>query len=139
MATATLRHFDRPQLLFNQQESYDILRFFGIEPGIQAAALTDEDRSFAQALLVEAVDASYAMGYVNIIYDTFFLKPPTSPEKVKSLVKRFLEKVAEHWFEHATKDNLRDPKIYEYVRTTLQRNARTVWQDRQYNDGRLTY
>jgi len=138
MTTATLRHFDADELLFDQQESFTILRYFGLEPGIQAAALTDQDRSFAQALFVEAIDASYAMGYVRIMFDTFYGKPTVSFEAVKKMTKKFLEKAAEHWFDHATKADLRDPKIYESVRVDLQRNARSVWKIRELT-GELTY
>jgi hypothetical protein len=31
---------------------------------------------FAQALLLEAIDKSYAMGYVHAIFDVFYMKPP---------------------------------------------------------------
>jgi hypothetical protein len=138
MSTATLRHFTSDELLFDQEQTFTILRYFGLEPGIQAASLNDEDRSFAQALLVEAVDASYVMGYVNIIFDTFYMKPAVSFDKVKEMTKEFLKKVAEHWFEHATKDNLRDPKIYENVRVRLQSVARSAWKIREQT-GALTY
>ncbi len=138
MATATLRHFSGNELLFNQQQTLVILRYFGLEPGIQAAALTDDDRSFAQALLVEGVDASYEMGYVQIVFDSFYAKPPASFDTVREMTREFLKRVAEHWFEHATKDNLRDPKIYESVRVTLQANARSVWKIREAT-GEMTY
>lgn len=138
MITATLRHFSSNELLFDQQQTFTILRYFGLEPGIQAASLTDEDRSFAQALLLEAVDASYEMGYVNIVFDVFYMKPAISFAKVRDMAKEFLEKAAEHWFEHATKEDLRDPKIYENVRVRIQSLARSVWRIRE-NDGVMTY
>lgn len=135
---ANLRHFSTDELLFDEQECFEILRFFFIQPGIQAASLTTEDRSFAQALLVEAVDASYKMGYAEIIYETFFGKPAASLTAVRKMAQRFLKKSAEHWFRHATKDNLRDPKIYDSVRVTIARNARSAWQIR-LQTGELTY
>ena len=134
----TLRHFSGDELLFNQSESLTILRYFGLEPGIQAASLTSEDRSFAQALLVEGIDASYEMGYVRIIFDAFYGKPAVSFDAVKDMTKEFLRRTAEHWFEHATKADLRNPKIYENVRTVLQSNARSVWKIREAT-GEMTY
>ena len=135
---ATLRHFTPDELLFDRERTLTILRYFGLEPGIQAAAITDEDRSFAQALLVEAVDASYEMGYAHILFDVFYARPPMSFDAVKGLLRKFIEKTAEHWFEHATKADLADPKIYEAVRATLQRSARSVWKIREAT-GELTY
>jgi hypothetical protein len=139
MSGVYLRHFQRDELLFDQQQSFTILRYFGVEPGIQAAALTDEDRGFAQALLVEAIDASYELGYVNIIFDVFYMKPPVSFDKVQIMTQEFLKKVAEHWFKHATRADLRQPKIYERVRQLLQGHARTVWAIRQATEGQITY
>jgi hypothetical protein len=134
----SLRHFSADELIFDQQECFAILRFFFIDVGIQAASLTVRDRSFAQALLVEAVDASYRMGFVEIVFDTFFGKTPVSMAAVRKLAQRFLRQTAEHWFRHATRDNLSDPKIYESVRATLARNARSAWRVRLATD-ELTY
>ena len=134
----SLRHFSADELIFDQQECFAILRFFFIDVGIQAASLTVRDRSFAQALLVEAVDASYRMGFVEIVFDTFYGKTPVSMAAVRKLAQRFLRQTAEHWFRHATRDNLSDPKIYESVRATLARNARSAWRVRLATD-ELTY
>lgn len=135
---AKLRHFKPDELLFNQQESFAILRFFFVDVGIQAASLTDKDRSFAQALLVEAVDRSYDMGYAEILFDKFFGSTSVSAKDVQDLAKRFLKHAVERWFRHATKADLRDPKIYESVRSSLARNARSVWKIR-VPTGKLTY
>ncbi len=135
---AKLRHFNPNELLFNQQESFAILRFFFVDVGIQAASLTDKDRSFAQALLVEAVDASYNMGYVEIIFDKFFGSTSVSLKDLQELAKRFVKHAVDNWFRHATRADLRDPKIYDSVRATLARNARSVWKIRVQTD-QLTY
>ena len=134
----SLRHFSADELIFDQQECFAILRFFFIDVGIQAASLTVRDRSFAQALLVEAVDASYRMGYAEIIFDQFFGKTSVSLADMRKLARSFLEHAAERWFRHATRSDLSDPKIYESVRATLARNARSAWRVRLATD-ELTY
>lgn len=133
-----LRHFTPDELLFDQQECFAILQFFFVHPGIQAAELTVEDRSFAQALLVEAIDASYKMGYAEVIFRTFFGKSPTSWRSVALLAARFVKGNVQHWFKYAKKDDLRDPKIYESVRATIAQRAHSVWRIR-LQTGELTY
>ncbi len=133
-----LRDFSPDELIFDQQECFAILRFFFVDVGIQAASLTVRDRSFAQALLVEAVDASYKMGYAEIIFDRFFGKTSVSLADMRKLAQSFLKHAAERWFKHATRSDLRDPKIYESVRASLARNARSIWKVRAQT-GTLTY
>ena len=128
---ARLRQFKQDELLFDQGQSWSILKFFFLDPGVQPNSLTTKDRAFAQALLVEAIDASYDMGFIEIIFSVFMNKTPASTKGIAKLMKKFLEKTAEHWFRHATKDNLRNPRIYESVRVSLARNFSTPWRIRR--------
>ena len=130
MADWKLKHFKPEELLFDKEQSFRILQYFAIEPGITPAAFTDEDRSFAQALLVAAVDSSYQMGFVHAIFDVFYMKPAASVDDVSGMCKEFLEKAVENWFEHATKEDLREAKIYDYVRTVMGNKAQTAWRIR---------
>ncbi len=47
--------------------------------------LSDEDISFAQALLIEAVDSSREMGYVQILFEKAAYKVPT--DKIYLILK----------------------------------------------------
>lgn len=138
MADWKLKHFDESELLFDKEESFRILQYFGIEPGIPAGSFTAKDRSFAQALLVAAIDASYGMGFIHAMFDVFYMKPVTSVDDLGDMLKKFIEKAVEHWFEHATKEDLRDPKIYDSVRVQVARAARSAWKIR-VQTGELTY
>lgn len=133
-----LKHFDESQLLFDKQESFKILQYFGLEPGIPVNQFTVEDRSFAQALLVAAIDASYGMGFVHAMFDAFYMKPVTSVDDLGDMTKKFLEKAVEHWFEHTSKTDLRDPEIYDSVRVQIARTARSAWTIR-VQTGDMTY
>jgi len=133
-----LRHFQTNELLFDKERSFRILQFFGIEPGIPPTSFTDQDRSFAQALLVAAIDSSYQMRFVQAIFDVFYMKPVASFDDVGDMCKEFLKRAAENWFEHATKQDLRDPEIFDSVRTVMGSRARSVWRVR-VQTGEMTY
>ncbi len=72
--------------------------------------------------MVEAVDASYALGFLKIVYDVFYMKPPT--EFRKALAK-FGKKAATYWFKHVTAIDLTNAKIYDSVRVSIARNFRS--------------
>jgi hypothetical protein len=133
-----LQQFSESELKLTQHDAFVVLRFFWLEPGILPQQLTVQDRAFAQALLVEAIDRSYDMGYVEIIFRNFYGKLPESFESIRDMVKSFAKAAAEHWFEHATGKDLENPKIYESVRRVLSANFYSVWQIR-VQTGELTY
>jgi len=69
-------------------------------------------------LLVEAIYASYAMGFVAAIF-----KATVDPTKgVGSVIKSFGKAAFKHWFHHAAANDLLDIKIYETVRRQLSLN-----------------
>ncbi len=72
MSTAyvTLRPFAENELIFDETETKDILKFFflHLRERIDTVSMTTELRNFAQGLLVEAIDATYALGYLEILF-----------------------------------------------------------------------
>ncbi len=63
-----LRTFSSEELLFNEEETRIVLKFIFAPTHhkfIDSLPMSDRLREFAQALLVEAIDASYAIGYVH--------------------------------------------------------------------------
>jgi hypothetical protein len=97
---AELRRFSADEIYISKHEAWSILKFFWPEKSLAESDLTDQDINFAQGLLLEAIDASYKMGYVEIIYDKLFLKIPGSLTDVKKMVKAFVKKAARHWFKY---------------------------------------
>ena len=100
--------------------------------------MTDQDINFAQGLLVEAIDASYKMGYVHIIFDSFYGKIPGSFSSIRDICKSFIKKAAKHWFKHLGRKKLEDAEIYVAVRNQLALNFRSVLDIRQ-ETGELIY
>jgi hypothetical protein len=119
-----LRKFNSNELLFDQQETRDILVFFFPTDRRQVVSLeiTEEIRSFSQALLIAAVDATYAMGWVEVIF-----KSSSYPGAgVKKTLQKLGRNASRHWFKNLkNSQSLRDIKIYESVRAQLSRNFRS--------------
>jgi hypothetical protein len=113
----TLRNFSEHELIFDEAETKDILKFFfqHHKQRIDAAIVTIALRNFAQGLLVEAVDATYALGYVEILLTTFY-NPGGGMKKALMKAGR---KAARHWFKHATDRDLHNAKVAETVRRQL--------------------
>ena len=115
-----LRKFTEAELVLDEEETRLVLKFvFKNQHGVvDKLRITNRIREFAQGLLVEAVDASYAMGFVEALFRA--TANPTAG--VKTVLKKFGKKAIKHWFEHATAEDLMDIKIYEIVRSRLEYN-----------------
>lgn len=135
--SAYLQHFHAAQLRLTRAQAAQILEFFFPDQPVSPDSLTDDDIGFAQALLVEAIDASDEMSYVQILFEKTYMKAP-SASIIKSLAKSFLKQAAKQWFRHATGKDWDDPKIYESVRRTISRNFKSIWGLR-LQTGELTY
>lgn len=128
MQHVQLRKFKPEELIFNENETKEVLKFFYPNQSafIEQAVINDSVRGFSQALMVEAVDASYALGFIKIVYDVFYMKPPTNFRKV---LTKFGRKAAPHWFKHATATDMINAKIYDAVKNTIARNFRSSFED----------
>jgi hypothetical protein len=120
--------FKSEELIFDEDETKEVLKFFYPNHGafIEQAVINCDVRGFAQALMVEAVDASFALGYVKIVYDVFYMKPPT---KFGKALTKFGRKAAPHWFKHVTTTELINAKIYDAVGVIIARNFRSAFED----------
>jgi hypothetical protein len=102
MATAQLQHFGPTELRMSADQALRVLRFFFPDQPIDPARMTDDDIAFAQALLIEAVDASTQMSYVQVLYDKAFMKPPTDYSIIKDVAKSLCRQAARNWFRNVT-------------------------------------
>jgi len=130
--TTKLRHFTPDEIIISQEETKEIYKFFFKENQNIITAITNKNEfqhlhtEFAQALLVEALDRSYDMGFIEILFKSFTDKK-RAINSSKKILKKFGKKAFKHWFEHATEDELwDDPEIYESVRVFIRRNWITV-------------
>ena len=109
------------------EQAARVLRFFFPDQPIDAGRLTSADIAFAQALLIEAVDASAEMSYVEVLFDKAFMKPPTDYSIIKDVAKSLCQQALKNWFRHVTGEDLGHPEIYAAVRSQLARNFRSAW------------
>lgn len=119
-----LRKFQKSELLFNEKETKEILKFiFSGTPKAQVDAMTvtDEVRGFAQALLLEAIDASFKIGFIQSLWESTV--NPTAP--IKDVLLKAGKGFASHYFHHATKSDLRKIKVYELVVKALSLKFKT--------------
>lgn len=116
----TLRKFKTEELLFDGEETRDILRFIfkNNQLLINNLNISERVREFAQGLLLEAIDASYALGYVEALVRAC-VNPGVGAKKIMT---KFGKKALKHWFRHATATDLLNVKIYERVREQLEFN-----------------
>ncbi|WP_157134334.1 hypothetical protein [Photobacterium profundum] len=78
---------------------------------IDSLPMNDVLRGFAQGLLVEAIDASYKLGYVEAIF-----RSSANPTKgAISLLKTFTKKASSHWFKHTRVHELQNIQVYQFV------------------------
>ncbi|HDY7752459.1 TPA: hypothetical protein RQL25_002539 [Vibrio vulnificus] len=110
---ATLRVFQESEIIFNEEEAREILiRFFPANRNeIMTASITVELRGFAQALLLEAIDASFSIGIVQGLWEST-LNPRTP---LKKIIEKLITSLGPHFFHHATTQDLRKVKIYQFV------------------------
>src|SRR6185437_4119016 len=127
MVTAELQHFAPTDLRLLPEQASRALRFFFPDQPIDAGRLTNADIAFAQALLIEAVDASAEMSYVEVLFDKAFMKAPTDYSIIKDVAKSLCRQAVKNWFRHVTGDDLANPQIYAAVRNQLSRNFRSTW------------
>jgi hypothetical protein len=119
-------------------DAHAILSWVFGSVSVNAKQLTDEDRCFAQAMLMEMLDASFAMGFVEALFKAA-AKLPSGPKKV---IVTFLKGAGKNLVKYKDKDDLKkmmdDPQIYKSVLVTLGRNFKSVWKIRE-QAGELIY
>jgi len=113
-----LRQFKLEEIFLNEEEARIVLKFIfesRDHKSIDSLPMNDSLREFAQGLLLEAVDASYAVGYI----DAMFRSTANPTQGAIKVIKKFGKKAAKHWFKHASGDDLLDAKIYDFIRNRI--------------------
>lgn len=118
-----LLSFSESELIFDAQETKEILKFFfqADRQQIESIQITNELRNLAQGLLVAAVDASYAMGWVDLVR-TWSVNPG---QGMKRALQKLALRAARYWFKHLKNRPLNEAKIYESVRKELARRFKS--------------
>ncbi len=109
-----LRQFSTEELLFNEEETRTVLKFI-FKPTdhdlIDSLPMTDYLRGFTQGLLVEAIDASHATGYLHGLVSS--VKNPV--KGALKILKSFGKKASQNWFKYASVTDLQNAKVYNFV------------------------
>jgi hypothetical protein len=110
------------ELIFDEAETRQILGFFWPDKASKIGSLevTKEVRRFAQVLLIAAIDASYALGYIESVFSTV-AKPAGLAKMGRKLAQRFVQ----HWWKHAKVKDLQDVRVYDAVRTRVAVNFKS--------------
>lgn len=125
-----LKHFKRDEILLSNQEAWQVLVwFFGGNAKTTPSWLTEDDRSFAQALLVAAVDASADVGIFRRIWEST-VTPPQSIGGLLLKIARTGTRILRDRLEHADVKNFGNTKIYQMVKNQLTREFRSAWEIR---------
>lgn len=130
-----LKNFDSSEVILDHNEAWHVLDLFFSGVGLAPGELTDDDRAFAQALLVEAIDRSYQKMIVWGIFETYIksLRSLKSTKFIRKLLKKFVKEAAEDWFRYrnsktkALEEQFKDPIIYDSIRAELSRNFKSAW------------
>lgn len=124
-------------VIVSEEEAWGILVwFFGGNAGISPSQVTLNDRSFAQALMYEAIMKSKEVGKVERLW-----KSTANPTKK---ITKTLRNVATYYYGSAslqyrvTHADLINPKIYSMVKDNLARTWKSAWQIR-INTGDAVY
>lgn len=128
MPSIHLPELDASQLLFDERETREILRFFwpGRTKEINSlSTIDDEVRKFAQGLLIAAIDSSYAMGLVHILFDVLRNGRPGFAG-LKTMGRKLATRYVSHWWKHTRPNDLMNVQIYETVRAAIERNFKSV-------------
>lgn len=114
------------QLIYNDDETRQILKFFWPDraKGIDELTITDDVRRLAQTALIAAVDGSYAMGYIDLLFNAISGRIRNPNGNVSALARRLARNFIRHWWHHATQNDLLEARIYDSVRGDVARNLR---------------
>ena len=125
-------------IVLSPADAHRVLTFFFGKGNVNlpVARLYLEDIEFAQALLIEGVEATAKLNFVVDIVELFYKKGLGNIKPlIKDLVKIARKHGYEEWFRFADEDDLKNPKIAKTVRNSIRGNFKSLWQIRiEYGD-----
>jgi hypothetical protein len=113
-------------LIYDEAETRRILKFFwpSFSGQIDSLTITNDTRAFAQTAMIAAIDGSYAMGYINLLWDAITDRITHPNGDVTELARRLARNFISHWWHHATRQDVENARIYDAVRLDIARSLR---------------
>ncbi len=111
-----LPKFTPNEIVVSRADAARIYRFFWPWSKLGPGDMTDKDLAYTQGLLVEAIDASYKIGFVEILFRAS-ARPAMTPDDVVRMIRTIVKRSARHWFRNRGDKSLDDARIYEMVRS----------------------
>lgn len=129
---ARLKHPKR--IVLSKSDAHAVIVWLLGRSSIKAKDFTKDDCGFAQTLLVEMLDASFKIGFIEALFRAA-AKTPSGPSKV---IKTFLKGAGKNLVKYKDKDDLKEmlkkPIIYKMVKSRMASLARSVWKIREATD-----
>jgi hypothetical protein len=125
--SVALRRFSPRDLLFPPASAWEILRFFfpGDVVGIYPEDLSLEDRLFAQALLVAALDETRALGTREAAGEVPLVA--AGYIRIRPVAARLVARAPETWFDLAAPEGGDAARIDETARAAVSIRHRAGW------------
>ena len=119
------------KIVLKPADAHAIITWLFGKSSVKAKDFSKEDCGFAQALLIEMIDASFAMGFVDALFRAA-AKLPQGPKKV---IMTFVKGAGKNLVKYKDKDDLekmmKEPVIYNATKVSLARNFKSVWAIRE--------
>jgi len=95
--------------------------------GLSVKNMTKEDRGWAEAIIVDMLNSSFAMGFVEALFRSA-LKLPAGPKKV---ILEFLKGASKNMLKYKDKSDLekmlKKPRIYKSVFNVAKLRTKSLW------------
>lgn len=111
----------------SQSDALQILEWLHGKSGLKSEDMTKEDMGMAQAIMVEMLDASFAVGFIEALFRSS-AKLPSGPAAV---LKAFLKGAGKNFVTYKDKDDLKKmmkkPVIYKMIYNTVKLKTKSLW------------
>lgn len=111
----------------SQADALHIFEWLHGKSGLKAKDMTKKDMGMAQSIMVEMLDASFAVGFVEALFRSA-AKVPKGPAAV---IKSFLKGAGKNLLKYKDKDDIKKmikkPIIYKMVFNTVKLKTKSIW------------
>ncbi len=125
------KFYETTDVYITHDEAWQILVwFFGGNADSRPSSLTYNDRSFAQALLFKAIEASILIGGLEKLWRTTIMPPKSILKAVKQIAKI----TSTVLWKRIKPVDLENAKVYTMVKDTLTVTYKSAWKIRVETD-----